>query len=79
YGLEMTVPEQGFKTVEFIADRPGALRFRCSTTCGPFHPFMVGKFVAGPNYLFWGSLAGALVFPAGVLTLASKKRRRADR
>lgn len=68
YGIEVTVPGLlGIKTVEFVADKPGAFRFRCSTTCGPFHPFMIGKLVVGPNYRFWLALAAVALAPVGTL------------
>lgn len=37
----------------FVADRVGTFRIRCSTPCGPLHPFMIGKLQVGPNRLFW--------------------------
>jgi heme/copper-type cytochrome/quinol oxidase subunit 2 len=46
--------------LSFVADRPGSFRFRCSVTCGPLHPFMIGVLRVGPNWLLWR---------AGVLTL----------
>jgi heme/copper-type cytochrome/quinol oxidase subunit 2 len=30
-------------TLTFVADKPGAFRFRCNITCGAMHPFMIGK------------------------------------
>jgi cytochrome c oxidase subunit 2 len=76
YDVNVKVPEKGFKTVEFAATKSGAFRFRCSSTCGPFHPFMIGKMTVGPNYLLWTSLAGVMFFPAGMLVFIKSKRGR---
>lgn len=76
YGIDVIIPEKGFKSIEFVADKSGAFRFRCSSTCGPFHPFMIGKLSVGPNYFFWGSLAGVMVFPIGALTVLTLRRKK---
>ncbi len=78
FAIEVKVPEKGFKTVEFTADEFGAFRFRCTSTCGQFHPFMIGKIVVGPNYPFWGSLAGVVFFPAGFAFYKTTKGKRND-
>jgi plastocyanin len=67
YGLNTLVPEKENKTVEFVADRAGAFRIRCSGTCGPFHPFMIGRFVVGENRLFWWGMAATILLPAAAL------------
>ncbi len=67
YGLKKTVPEKGFTTLEFIANKPGAFRFRCTSTCGPFHPFMISKLVVEPNYLFWGAIVCTIALSILVL------------
>lgn len=69
YDLDVRVPERGTQSVEFIANKAGAYRVRCSTTCGPFHPFMIGKLVVGSNTRFWTALAVTLVAPFATLAL----------
>lgn len=50
------------------AERAGKIRYRCSVTCGPLHPFMVGEIVVQPNaWPLWG---GALAFLVGFLASA---------
>ncbi|MBI2908370.1 MAG: cupredoxin domain-containing protein [Chloroflexi bacterium] len=43
--------------VEFVADKSGQFRFRCTQPCGSLHPFMVGKLIVEPNQPFNISLA----------------------
>lgn len=74
YGINETVPEKGFKTVEFTATKSGAYRFRCSSTCGPFHPFMIGKLVVEPNRRFWSSLLATIAVPVGTLVYLAGRR-----
>lgn len=46
--------------VNFIADKSGTFRIRCSYICGPTHPFMIGILVVEPNYTFYGSVISAI-------------------
>jgi heme/copper-type cytochrome/quinol oxidase subunit 2 len=70
----MTVAQPGRPgTVEFVADRAGTFRFRCSTTCGPLHPFMIGELTILPvSRTNPGPLVGsvALALLAGIATVA---------
>lgn len=73
YDLHIVVPEGEPQSIEFLADKAGAFRIRCSSTCGPFHPFMVGKLVVEPNYRFWGALAAVILVPLGTLAYLAYK------
>ena len=48
-------------TVKFKADRPGVFTFRCTVTCGPFHPFMTGKLIVKPNTPLNASIGSAVI------------------
>ena len=36
-------------SLTFMADKRGRYSFRCSVTCGEFHPYMIGYLVVEPN------------------------------
>ncbi|GFP21723.1 nitrous-oxide reductase [Candidatus Hakubella thermalkaliphila] len=40
-------------TLTFVANKTGRFTFRCSVTCGEFHPYMVGYLVVEPNSPFF--------------------------
>jgi len=58
----------------FIANKEGKFGFRCSTTCGVLHPFMIGKLIVEPNYLFPGSVGLAIGLAVGAIIFVAKKR-----
>ncbi|GAB4575824.1 MAG: hypothetical protein Kow0077_29250 [Anaerolineae bacterium] len=69
YGLQQRVEPGISQQVTFVAEEAGKFRFRCSVSCGPMHPFMIGELVVTPNRPFWraagaavSAFAGALVF-----------------
>lgn len=76
-GYDVNIKVSGGETVsvEFVADKAGTFKTRCSVTCGPFHPFVAGKFVVrqSPNILPWLIIAGvAAVSAVSVGILASQ-------
>jgi len=67
YDLNVKVRHAELKTMEFVADRPGAFKIRCSVVCGPLHPFMTGKLVVEPNTPFWTAIALSFLTPFAAL------------
>ncbi len=45
YDVNVKVNGSQSESFEFVADKAGTFKIRCSAACGPFHPFMAGKFV----------------------------------
>ena len=68
YGLQGVADAGRSETLQFIADRPGTFTISCSITCGPLHPFMVGKLHVVPDYKWIRLIGGvALAVCAGVV------------
>jgi len=67
YGINRIVQPGQEVIVEFIAIRPGKFRFRCSETCGPLHPFMIGELVVAPNLPFYNSALGTVFLALAVV------------
>jgi len=53
--------------VEFVANRSGKFRYRCSVSCGSLHPFMIGELVVGPNTVWLRAVGLTLVALAASL------------
>jgi len=67
YGLERRVEPGVMQRIEFIADKAGKFRYRCSVSCGPLHPFMIGELVVAANTPYWRAIGVMLVAAAGML------------
>ncbi len=67
YDLQQRVEPGISQEIEFVADRAGKFRYRCSVSCGTLHPFMIGELVVGPNLPFIRTVGLLLVAVAGTL------------
>ena len=84
YDINIKVSGGDTTSVEFVADKAGTFKIRCSVTCGPFHPFVAGKFVVqqSPNILPWLIIAGvaaAAAVSVGILASQLWWRNRRDK
>jgi len=66
YGIRTSAHPGQEGSLKFVADKPGRFTFRCSVTCGEFHPYMVGYMIVGPNSRFW--MYGGIVLGIGVIS-----------
>ncbi len=67
YGIEVQVEPGLTKQIEFVASAPGKFHYRCSVSCGPLHPFMIGEFIVGANSPYWRAIALLAVALGGML------------
>lgn len=67
YGIDERVEPGIPQEIRFTADQRGKFRYRCSVSCGPLHPFMIGELVVGPNVPFWRAAGVSLVGLAALL------------
>ena len=56
YGIEFYVHPGETREVAIKADKAGKFIFRCSKTCGEFHPYMVGYLKVGPNSRYFAGI-----------------------
>ena len=71
--LEDTPSDDVANSIEFTASRSGKFYFRCSATCGPLHPIMVGKFTVLPSNGYYWFL---LIIITGLMALWTTWRKR---
>ncbi len=67
YGVAATAEPGRPGRLSFVADREGTFRLRCSVTCGPLHPFIVGTLTVGEGRLARGALALLLFAASGAV------------
>lgn len=75
YGEETSARPGQDGNLEFVASKPGRFAFRCSVTCGEFHPYMIGYLTVLPNTRFNMFLALILIFGIGNIILLKFRKR----
>ena len=55
YALETSAYPGQDGALHFTAGKNGKYAFRCSVTCGAFHPYMIGYLKVLPDYRFLGA------------------------
>ncbi|MCQ9208728.1 MAG: cupredoxin domain-containing protein [Omnitrophica bacterium] len=75
YGLETKANPGQDSSISFVADKTGRFAFRCSVTCGEFHPYMIGYLVVGPNLRFRNYVFLTLFLGLGSLAVIFLKKR----
>ena len=76
YSLDLIAEPGQTARLTFVADQPGTFRFRCSVTCGPLHPFMIGKLSVGPNWLLYRAIGLSLLSVIAGLLLIKRQALR---
>lgn len=61
-------------SLTFVADETGKFAMRCSVTCGPFHPYMIGYLKVKPDYRLFGSIWLAIGIFTGSVLLISRRQ-----
>ncbi len=82
HGVDVVVEPGEEVVVTIVPAMAGKFKIRCSVTCGPLHPFMVGELVVeeqGLNPLFLGSLASLIIVGIGATAYAIRRYPRGSR
>lgn len=75
YGVETRAHPGQDGSISFLAHKTGRFSFRCSVTCGEFHPYMIGYLYVEPNRRFYGFAVLIFLIFGGSLFLIFKKRK----
>lgn len=61
-------------SLKFIADKAGKFSFRCSVTCGAFHPYMIGYLKVESNLRYHVGIFLVIIFGIGSLWLSLRSK-----
>ena len=78
YGVKTSAHPGQEGSLLFTANRTGRFSFRCSVTCGEFHPYMVGYMIVEPNSRFYMYVCIALLFFGINLSWSTFRKKRAS-
>ncbi|MEW6456091.1 MAG: cupredoxin domain-containing protein [Acidobacteriota bacterium] len=73
YGVDFFVNPGETRSTIFRANKTGRFSFRCSVTCGSFHPYMIGYLKVLPNRKFHVGLLTIFLLGIGSLIITRKK------
>ena len=76
YGINIKARPGLIGKATFVVDKPGRFTFRCSETCGEFHPYMIGFLEITPNSrfnLFLWTIGIAFVLILGLVLCRNKQ------
>ena len=76
YGIKTSAHPGQEGSLRFVADKTGRFSFRCSVTCGEFHPYMIGYLIVEPNSRFFAYVSGVLII--GLLNIIFVVSRRKE-
>jgi cytochrome c oxidase subunit 2 len=74
YGISTSAHPGQEGSLKFVADKTGRFSFRCSVTCGEFHPYMVGYLIVKPNSRFNMYSAAVILIGLGSLVIVFRKK-----
>lgn len=68
-GYEVDIQAEPGKSaqVTFVADQAGKFKFRCSVSCGPLHPFMIGELTVAPDLPFVRAVFSTIIAAIGAV------------
>lgn len=78
YDVNFYVHPGETREVAFRADKAGKFTFRCSKTCGEFHPYMVGYFKVLPNTRYHTAALFVALLGVGSIGLSFRGKGRSN-